>query len=376
MTADPFDVVSDKLGGLRNGMAHCPSHEDREPSLSVTRCDDGRALLKCYAGCTLDQIVAAIGLKTADLFPARPSPNGHKHIVATYDYTDDHGALLFQVVRYEPKGFRQRRPNGRGRGGWEWSLKGTRRVLYRLPRVLGAVAAGATVYVVEGEKDVEALERAGVTATCNPQGAGKWSKVPDAGTMLAGATVIVVADRDEPGRRHAAEVAADLRVNRCTVMVVEPPAPHKDIAEMLGVGLGLDALVPLAQPGPSAAPTSPPDDLAALLDDVVSFLKRFMVMTDHQTDAVTLFAAHTHAVDAFDVVAYLFITSAVRRSGKTLLEELLEQLCLRGRSTTNISPAAVYRMVDEIKPTLLFDEVDNIFPRDATATRPRPTSSG
>ena len=84
-------------------------------------------------------------------------------------------------------------------------------------------------------------------------------------------------------------------------------------------------------------------------------------MTDHQTDAVTLFAAHTHAVDAFDVVAYLFITSAVRRSGKSLLEELLEHLCLRGRSTTNISPAAVYRMVDEVKPTLLFDEVDNIF---------------
>ena len=61
-----------------------------------------------------------------------------------------------------------------GNGGWTWKLGKIRRVLYRLPRVLEAAQSGDGVFVVEGEKDVEALERAGVTATCNPGGAGKW----------------------------------------------------------------------------------------------------------------------------------------------------------------------------------------------------------
>lgn len=98
-----------------------------------------------------------------------------ERVVATYDYRDEAGALLYQVVRYEPKGFRQRRPGPDG-GAWIWDLNDTRRVLYRLDRVLAA-EPNAVIYVVEGEKDVEALERLGVVATCNPQGAMKWGAV-------------------------------------------------------------------------------------------------------------------------------------------------------------------------------------------------------
>jgi hypothetical protein len=83
-----------------------------------------------------------------------------KRIVAQYDYTDESGALLFQCVRFEPKNFQQRRPNGNG--GWIWNLKGIRMVPYRLPRLLAA----ETVYVVEGEKDVETLESIGLVSSC------------------------------------------------------------------------------------------------------------------------------------------------------------------------------------------------------------------
>ncbi|MGI8792399.1 MAG: DUF3631 domain-containing protein [Acidimicrobiales bacterium] len=103
--------------------------------------------------------------------------------------------------------------------------------------------------------------------------------------------------------------------------------------------------------------------MPGLLDEVVAFVGRFMDVTPHQGDALALWVAHTHTVDAFDVVAYLFITSAEKRCGKSLLLDLLERLSCRGRSTANISPAALYRMVDEVRPTLLFDEVDNIFPK-------------
>jgi hypothetical protein len=93
-------------------------------------------------------------------------------IVKTYDYCDENGTLLFQVVRFEPKGFRQRRPDGRG--GWIWNLQDTRRVPYLLPDLVKVVAAGETIYVPEGEKDVDNLRAIGFAATTNPGGCKKW----------------------------------------------------------------------------------------------------------------------------------------------------------------------------------------------------------
>src|SRR5262249_42890268 len=93
-------------------------------------------------------------------------------IVATYDYVSETGDLLYQVVRYEPKTFRQRRPNGTG--GWTWKLEGVWQVPYRLPEVVEAIASGRLVVVVEGEKDADALWALGIPATCNAGGAGKW----------------------------------------------------------------------------------------------------------------------------------------------------------------------------------------------------------
>ena len=112
------------------------------------------------------------------------------------------GALLFQVVRYEPKDFRQRRPNGHG--GWTPNLNGVETVLYKLPKVLKS----EHVLIVEGEKDVETACLLGLpdgwAATCNPMGAGKWrDSYSDA---LLGKHVVILPDAD--GRaRHAAQVA-------------------------------------------------------------------------------------------------------------------------------------------------------------------------
>src|SRR5262249_704766 len=93
-------------------------------------------------------------------------------MVKTYDYLDEAGEHLFQVVRYEPKDFRQRRPDGRG--GYINNLKDTRRVPYRLPELVKAVAAGETIYIPEGEKDVDNLRAIGLVATTNPGGIKKW----------------------------------------------------------------------------------------------------------------------------------------------------------------------------------------------------------
>src|SRR5262249_59666565 len=101
--------------------------------------------------------------------PARPKL---KPGVATYPYHDESGATLFEVVRYDPKDFRQRRSDGNG--GWTWNLNGTRRVPYRLPELLEAIASDHPVLIVEGEKDVDALRKLGFGGTTKPRSARKW----------------------------------------------------------------------------------------------------------------------------------------------------------------------------------------------------------
>ena len=202
--SEPVARLLAKLDGIKRSgagwMARCPAHEDRQASLSVTTGDDGRALVHCFAGCDLEAVTRATGIATADLFEHRDAPpelSRRRDIVATYDYRDASGQLAYQVVRYDPKDFRQRRPDGTG---WSWSLNGTERVPYRLPELL-ASPIDATVYIPEGEHDVDKLIAAGAVATCNPGGAGKW--LPSYAAHLAGRNVVILPDNDEPGRKHA-----------------------------------------------------------------------------------------------------------------------------------------------------------------------------
>ncbi len=240
--------------GCKGGSGNwtCPAHEDSKPSLSVTEGRDGRVLLYCHAGCSFDAVMAALALPVTDAFAESPNGSGGRpprSIVETYDYVDETGKLLFQVVRFAPKDFRQRRPDGAG--DWIWTLGDVRRVLYRLPELVAAVAAGRTIYDCEGEKDVHAIEKAGGVATCNPMGAGKWRI--EYAEFFRGAHVVIVADRDNEGRRHAATVAVSLQGIAASVAVVEA-ITGKDAAEHLAAGHALDDFVPQGEPAP-AAPT-------------------------------------------------------------------------------------------------------------------------
>jgi hypothetical protein len=237
-------------GNGRQRKAQCPNHDDRVASLSVTQ-GESRVLLWCHSPeCTTDAIVAALKLTWADLFDGPPergdgnSKNADTWApwqkdgrctcapIARYDYADEDGHLLFQVVRGEHKEFSQRRPDPASPSGWRWSLGDTRRVLYHLPQILAAPPE-ACVFVTEGEKDVHALEAAGEIATCNPQGAGKWR--PEYAGVLAGRDVLVVADKDPAGRTHAREVVASLEGTARSCWIVEA-AEGKDAADHLAAG--------------------------------------------------------------------------------------------------------------------------------------------
>jgi hypothetical protein len=210
----PYEVVTARLNelGCAKGSGQdwqCPAHDDETASLGVTASVDGKVLLNCQAGCTTKgepptKVVEALGLKMADLFP-------DKRPETIYSYTDEENRLLFQAIKTRDGKRYVRRPadsfafsfNGEAVGEWVNDAKGVPRVLYRLPKIIAAVKRGETIYVAEGEKDASNLVTlAGVEATCNPFGAGKGKWLDSYSEVLRGATVVVVADRDEQGYAH------------------------------------------------------------------------------------------------------------------------------------------------------------------------------
>lgn len=179
------------------------------------------------------------------------SANGKPRIIGTYDYRAEKGQLLYQVVRFDPKDFRQRRP--KPGGGWQWSVKGMRVVPYRLPELLAADPA-ELVLVCEGEKDVDRLTRLGLVATCNVGGAGKWR--PEYNQHFSGRRVAVLPDNDDPGRKHAHEVAQNLHAVAARVKVVELPGlPSKgDVSDWLDAGGTVEDLLRLVDASPDWRP--------------------------------------------------------------------------------------------------------------------------
>jgi hypothetical protein len=265
VSGDPLEYVLGKLDGVQrtpNGHeARCPAHDDQHASLSVARGDDGRVLLHCHAGCAPVDVCQALGLRLGDLFPPREG-NDSKRIVATYDYHDADGELLFQVVRFDPKEFRQRRPDGHG--GWEWKLGRTPRVLYRLPELLAA-SPDAWAFVAEGEKDADRLASVGLVATTCPQGAGKWNKLSD-DSALNGRRVVIIADKDAPGRAHAADVAMRLRGRAADLRILELPGPGKDASDWFDAGGTAEQLMQLVEATPEAPVNTSADRPKVIID--------------------------------------------------------------------------------------------------------------
>jgi putative DNA primase/helicase len=200
-------------------MAKCPAHEDNNTSLAI-REKDGKVLVHCHAGCDQREVIDA--LRRLGLWESEPQQCDSR-IVATYDYTDQHGELLYQVIRKEPKAFLQRRPDGHG--GWTWR-KGERQVLYRLREVLAA----PIVFIVEGEKDVETLRAWGFVATTNAGGA-KAPWLPSFTQTLRGHEAIIVPDNDTPGWQRAAVIAEALLNVAARIVIFDLPQGVKDISD-------------------------------------------------------------------------------------------------------------------------------------------------
>ena len=218
---DKLELVS---GISPNWTARCPSHNDHKPSLSIKETADGNILVNCLAGCPPKAVVEAVGFSLRDLFARPLAQSGPGNLY--YDYVDEDGEILYQVVRKPDKAFLHRRPDDKG--GWEWSASGVRKVLYRLPQVLEAIENGETVIVTEGEKDVHTFEHYGYVATCCSGGAQGWRK--EFGDIFKGANVVLCGDQDVAGQSYLRQVRESL-TSAANVSKVELPALFKDITD-------------------------------------------------------------------------------------------------------------------------------------------------
>lgn len=346
-------------------LTHCPAHDDRRPSLSLTD-GDGHALFCCHAGCHPDAVIEV--LKGRGLWPAAPSrnetrPRKPKPRETRYEVRNAGGELVAVHVRRDlpdgSKAMHWARPDGSlGLDGLPVSAI----PLYGSER-LPALPDGACVVLVEGEKPCAALTARGTVAVASVTGAAS-TPGDDALRPLVRFSVLLWPDADNAGRLHMQRIADALVRLRCPdVRLVSPPdgVPKGwDAADFTGMDAELAALVDGAQP----CETTPTPDGAEVLDAARAFIRRYVVLSDDQADAVALWAAHTWALDAADATPYLAITSPEKRSGKSRLLESLSLLVARAWFTGRTSPAALYRKIDAEGATLLLDESDAAFGGD------------
>jgi hypothetical protein len=209
----------------KKARVHCPLHADEHPSLDITM-GHRQVLFACRSQhCPSGEIAryfsrnkiwaepdAARSRRQSDL--AEPK----LRLVAKYDYGDEDDHLLFQTLRYQPKAFKQRRPDGKG--GWIWNLDGVRLVPYRLPELIAAPKT-EWLFFPEGERDVETIRALGMVATTTPLGAGKWRD--EYAAYFAGRKVAILEDNDAPGVDDALTKAKALRGIAAVVTVLHLP---------------------------------------------------------------------------------------------------------------------------------------------------------
>ncbi len=234
-------------------LAHCPAHEDRRASLSVSEREDGTALIKCHAGCETSAILAAIGLTLANLFPlkgdptptsdGKPKTSGQKFATANdavkelerrhgkrsvlWTYQDADGNPVGLVARWNlADGKKEFRPVARHSDGWRIEAMPEPRPLYCLPDL----AKASRIIVCEGEKCADAARSLGFTATTSVGGSQAANKTD--WQPLAGKEVWLLPDNDQSGRKYTDTVAG--------ILAKLNPVPVVKIIELPGLPEGGD----------------------------------------------------------------------------------------------------------------------------------------
>lgn len=240
--AETMEKDGVKLIGAGNAkMALCQFHEEKSPSMSVNvekglfycfGCSAGGSIIDYLArrqGKPAESVIKELSEQLGRTGPRSGNTGGTPgKVVAAYVYRSATGLEIYQVLRYEPKTFKQQKWTGKE---WAWGMEGVQRVLYNLPEILAA--GEKPVVICEGEKDADNLTRLGWIATTNVGGSSTW--MTGYSESLKGRTVVVCGDNDEPGRKHVAAIIEALDGKCSSLRHVVVPSPHKDVSDYLAM---------------------------------------------------------------------------------------------------------------------------------------------
>lgn len=251
MDINTFDKIYEALRGsrgTRNGdkaQVHCPAHDDKNPSLSLGYAD-GKILLKCHAGCSNESVIK--DLQSRGLWPTSSSSLKK---VAEYIYYSEDGRKILKVERLEDgfgqKTFRQMKNEN---GSWKWGKPDCPVRPYTHEK---GWSQSKTLFHVEGEKCVAALERLGFQATTTPGGANSWRS--SFAPYYQGYDVVILPDNDDTGRKYADKVLHDIMGIAKSVKVIELPdlSDAEDVVDWLNKGGTSEDLIRLVGLAPECS---------------------------------------------------------------------------------------------------------------------------
>jgi hypothetical protein len=386
----PVDNLLRRLDDVKrsgNGwIAKCPAHDDRKPSLSISECANGRALLKCHAGCSVDAVVAALGLTMADLFVEKSESQPRKKRHNTFDWAKCIATLtqedririanervlsptfvewLYQqelIGSYNGKVAFAVTEDGQAVGahykfarGWRYVPKGIK----TRPFVIGELAPGDPVHVFESQWDgFTFMDKSGeYTGIVITRGSGNGALAAD--LIPAGSTTYLWTQNDAPGEKWQTDICAN---TKAAVRRVRIPPSYKDLNEWTKAGATAHDLfeaMSKAETLQEAAPVWSPDKL---FNEIKGHITRYVVFSQPEhADVIALWVMQTWVADLFDFTPYIYLHSPVMRCGKTQVHRVVEPLVKNPLRTCNISESALFREIEDSHPTLLWDEIDSVF---------------
>ena len=252
----------------------CPAHDDTNPSLSISEAEDSKILIKCFTGCTPEEICASLGISIADLFPEKLSKENRFQKHVEYLYQDENSHTLYSKIRIEPgfdgkdKSFFYERLDDSG--NIIKSLVGCRRVLYKLPELLKAIHEKKTVFLVEGEKDADKLIEYGLIATTTSESL-KWNQ--EFTEILKDADVVILYDMDKTGLERKNLLCKTLYEKTKRLRVVDLPglayqdSHGKDISDWLSEGNTTEKLLQIVDQTSNYMPITKKNEIFAISMD-------------------------------------------------------------------------------------------------------------
>lgn len=353
-------------------MARCPCHDDSTQSLSVSVGQENKILLKCFAGCETSDIVAALGLEMKDLFADDSIPVKKQTGTVTKEAEYLYCGGRLKKVKY-------RRPDGSkfcpwyhiSNGRWEKERAGIEPGLYTSHTDLPE-----SVFLVEGEKDVETLKKAGVAALTLPNGSqSKWE--PEYDHVFRGKQVVILPDNDAPGQKYAQMCAERLHGNASSVKIVDlkrawPEIPPKaDISDMVrhfGADAALQKVMEILSETPEWTPPATDSIPLVCAADVEYSPPKWLIAPYFQRGKGTLIQADPGtgktalmcAIAASVTTGNPIMGLTVETPGNVLMLSVEDDLgVLRGRIGANDGdPNKVYFMPNAAEMTINSPEIE------------------